>query len=147
MTFVVSDAGCSTVCIAGTAAALYWGVGFFGAALLGRAAVTEANILQNDLGGGWWQAVLNITFAGKLGSCASYVSRRWHLLRLWVVADCRQGLCMDVQGFLRAHAWNPGTYHTGRGAAAWPPMQELLRGMGVSSSCTQFRVWPGLGPA
>ena len=50
---------------AGTSAAMYWGTGMFGAALLGQEAVATANILQNDLGGGWWQGVLNIAFAGK----------------------------------------------------------------------------------
>ena len=60
--------------LAGTSAAMYWGTGIFGAALLGQEAVTTANILENSLGDGWWQGVLNLAFAGKISHNATAVA-------------------------------------------------------------------------
>lgn len=49
---------------AGTGFVMYYLTGFFGAARFGADAIDQGNILENDLGRGNKQGVLNIFFAG-----------------------------------------------------------------------------------
>ena len=61
-----------SVCATGTASALYYSCGFFGAARFGHDAVAKGNILDNNLGAGLLQGILNIMFA-----CAALPSIKW----------------------------------------------------------------------